>query len=205
MALKLLIYMLIMVNPFSQVLYVWELMREMSFKEFVSVYWRATALSLGVFVLFALLGEWLFESVFQVRLEAFRIFGGLLILAVAYRYFTAGAGSNMLFRGKAEDLAPDISLPFMVGPGTLWVSILIGKSLPVLLGLGIIAAVIVGNFLFVIFIQRLVSDLEGYRETMVGKYFSVLMRTNALFVGAIAVEMIITGIEGAFESRALLP
>ena len=202
---KLLVYMLVMVNPFSQVLYVWELTKELSWVEFASMYSRASLLSFGVFVLFAITGEFVFVRIFQVRLDAFRIFGGLIILVVAFRYFTEGSGSNLLFRGKAVDLAPDISLPFMVGPGTIWVSILIGKNLYLPLALAGIAAIMALNFVFVVVVKYFISELEGYRETLVGKYFAILMRTNALFVGAIAVEMILTGIEGAFRVHSSLP
>ncbi len=205
MTLKLFLYLLVMVNPFSQVLYVWELMKQMTFNEFASTYWRAGLLSFGVFVFFALTGEFLFEEIFQVRLDAMRIFGGLVILLISFRYFTDGSGSNLLFRGKAEDLSPHISLPFQVGPGTIWVSILIGQSQTVPFALLTLASVVFLNFCLVVIVHYFVQDLERYRETMISKYFGILMRTNALFVGAIAVEMILTGIQGTLESRAILP
>ncbi len=194
-----------MINPYSQVLFVWELMRQIEYREFAATYWRASLLSFGVYLFFAVTGEFLFERIFQVRLDAFRIFGGLLILMIAFRYFSEGAGSNLLFRGKAEDLAPHISLPFMVGPGTIWVSIQIGQNLSLVLGIVGIALILLLNLCFVLLIHRFIFKLEGYKETLLGKYIGILMRVNALFVGAIAVEMILTGIEGIMEHRALLP
>jgi multiple antibiotic resistance protein len=202
---KLLVYLLVMINPFAQLLYLWDLLQRMRRKDFASAYWRASLLSLGVFLLFATTGDFLFVRVFQVRLDAFRIFGGLVMLLVAYRSLREGAGSNLLTDGKSRELAPQLALPFLVGPGTIWVSIRLGQELPPLfLILGMLGVLFL-NFAFVVTIHRFVSKLEGYRETLAGQYLNLLMRTNALFVGAIAVEMILSGVEGAYKTRGFMP
>lgn len=189
-------YFFVILNPFSQVLFLWELMKSMTWREFASVYGRASLLSFGVYALFALTGEFAFVGLFQVRIEAFRIFGGLIVFLVSLRYFTGDGGANQFFRGDPSDLATRISIPFMVGPATIWVSILTGRSLPVPLDVLQIAAVMALNFVIVCLAYRVVSHLETKRETLVGAYFTILMRTNALFIGAIGIEMILAGIEG---------
>jgi small neutral amino acid transporter SnatA (MarC family) len=63
----------------------------------------------------------------------------------------------------------------MVGSGTIWLSILIGRAY--------------------------FTHLKAQSETLLGKYFSILMRTMALFIGAIGVEMIFSGIEQALINR----
>jgi small neutral amino acid transporter SnatA (MarC family) len=35
------------------------------------------------------------------------------------------------------------------------------------------------------------------RGSLLGAYFTILMRTSALFIGAIGIEMILSGLEGA--------
>ncbi len=197
---RLFLYMLVMLNPFSQVLYVRDLMKEMSWRSFFVLYWRASILSFGVFLLFAVTGDFLFVQIFQVRLDSFRIFGGLIILLMAFRYFSEGAGGNLMFRSDPEELPSIISLPFMVGPGTIWVSILIGNGLPAIIGVAGIAVVLLVNLLIVTGVHFFIAELEGHSRGLVGKYFGILMRTNALFVGAIAVEMVLTGIEGMLGS-----
>lgn len=195
-SLRLAAYFLVILNPFSQVLFLWDLMRSMPGREFASVYGRASLLSLGVYALFALTGDFLFADVFQVRIDAFRIFGGLIVFIISVRYFTQGGGSAQFFRGQAADIATGISIPFMVGPATIWVSILIGRTLPAPIDVLLIALVLLVNFGFVVLIQRFVSKLEGERDSLLGAYFAILMRTNALFIGAIGIEMILAGLEG---------
>ncbi len=197
-------YFVVILNPFSQMLFLWDLMRTLPQREFAGVYARASLLSLGVYALFALTGEFLFVDVFQVSIEAFRIFGGLIVFIVSVRYFTqGGGGSSQFFRGSPMEVAQSISIPFMVGPATIWVSILIGRSLPAPMDVLLIAAVLALNFVAVCIGQAFVYKVGGEaRESLLGAYFSILMRTSALFIGAIGVQMIMSGIEVAMRSLA---
>lgn len=196
-AFHLVILFAVLLNPFSQILYFAELMSSMKLREFSAVYFRASLLSLGIYILFAWTGDFAFREVFQIRADAFQIFGGLIMLVLAYRYITEGSGSNVLFKGRPEDLALKMSLPFMVGPGTIWVSILIGRNLPMLHSAGVLTGVLAANFAGMVLAQSVYTNLERHRETMVGKYVAILMRTNALFIGAIGTEMILAGLESS--------
>ena len=195
--LKPVVYLLVLLNPFAQVIYVWDLMKEKTGGGFPAIYGRASLLTYGVFLLFAFTGEWLLEDVFQVALGSFQVFGGLIMVAIGYRYILdAGKASGVNRVGS--DLAPNVAIPFMIGPATVWESIVIGKSLPFFTCVIGIGAVLIANWVFVAGVARAVGRLEGYRDTLVGKYFGVLMRTNALFIGAIGVEMILAGLKQYF-------
>lgn len=197
---QLFLYMLVIINPFAQVLYLNDLMHRLSFREFAKVHLQASLLSFGVFTVFVLTGDFVLREVFQVRPAALQIFGGLVILFIAYRYVTVGSGSNTLFRGDLRHFAPRISLPYMVGPGTIWASILIGQQMHPGVGLSLILLVLAINMGFVVGVQAVLDRLATQKETIVGQYFAILMRTNALFIGAIGVEMIITGFQSAVFS-----
>lgn len=190
-------YLFVVLNPFSQALFLWDLMRSTGRREFALIYGRASLLSLGVYALFALTGEFLFIEVFQVRIDAFRIFGGLIVFLISVRYFTHGGGSAQFFQGKPSEIATSISIPFMVGPATIWISIVIGRNLETPVDLLTIAAVLALNFLVVCVGQIFVARLDGSRDSLLGSYFTILMRTSALFIGAIGIEMILSGLEGA--------
>lgn len=196
MNLQLGLYFLVILNPFSQILFLGDLVSSMTWRHFAVVYARASLLSFGVYSLFALTGDFLFIDVFRVSIEAFRIFGGVIVLIIALRYFTEGYGSNQFFQGKVTDVASSISIPFMVGPATIWVSMLIGRNLPAFNAVIEISAVLFINYLGVIIAHRFLSRLDSLRDSLAGAYLTILMRTNALFIGAIGVEMILTGIGG---------
>lgn len=196
MDLRLAAYFFVILNPFSQVLFLWGLMTSMSWREFAGIYARASLLSFGVYALFALTGDMLFREVFQVRVDAFRIFGGLIVFIISLRYFTQGGGSAQFFQGKATELATSISIPFMVGPATIWVSMEIGRTLAAPMDVLLIGAVLAVNFVIVTVAQRFLSRMNSNKESLVGAYFTILMRTNALFIGAIGIEMILAGLAG---------
>ena len=192
---NLFLLMLIILNPFSQVLYLRELFDTMRLRTFLAVHLRASFYSFIIFVVFAISGEPILSDLFQIRLGSLRVFGGLINLYVAYRYITVGEGSTQLFRGDVADLAPKIALPYMVGPGMLWVSILIGNRHGAVPGAGIIAGVLGVNLVFVLCAYGVFRSAEGARETAFTKYFAMLMRIMALFVGAVGVEMIVGGLQ----------
>lgn len=196
MDLRLAAYFFVILNPFSQVLFLWGLMTSMSWREFAGIYARASLLSFGVYALFALTGDMLFREVFQVRVDAFRIFGGLIVFIISLRYFTQGGGSAQFFQGKATELATSISIPFMVGPATIWVSMEIGRTLAAPMDVLLIGAVLAVNFVIVTVAQLFLSRMKRHTESLVGAYFTILMRTNALFIGAIGIEMILAGLAG---------
>ncbi len=60
---------------------------------------------------------------------------------------------------------------------------------------GLIAAVLAVNMVFVVGAKICFEHLKRQSETLLGKYFGILMRTNALLIGAIGVEMVVHGIE----------
>lgn len=196
---ELFVLMLILLNPFSQILYLRELLTSMTFRDFAAVHARASLLSFAVFAIFVSFGDPLLRDVFQVRLASLQIFGGFINLFIAYKFITQGEGSNLLFRGNIADLAPTIALPYTVGPGTLWTSILMGHRYAPIIGYAMIAGVLLINSAVLVGAKFLFDHVSGKGETMLGKYFAVLMRTMALLVGGVGVEMILTGIEAAFH------
>ncbi|MBZ0254068.1 MAG: hypothetical protein K8I02_12075, partial [Candidatus Methylomirabilis sp.] len=180
---KLFVLMLVVLNPFSQVVYLFDLMKKLTPREFASVHAKATLLSFGVYGLFVLFGDVILTNLFQVRLASLQIFGGLIMIIIAYRYVTIGAGSNLLFRGDVTTFAANISIPYMVGAGTVWLSILAGRDHGPLGGLAIAGSVLAVNMAFVITVSLLVERLSNHKDTLLGKYFMILTRTSALFIG----------------------
>lgn len=195
---KHLLLMLVLINPFAQILYLRELIDDMSPGEFIKTHLYASIMSGAIFFLFALSGEFLLENIFQIKLYSLQIFGGMIMLLVAYRYVMSGPGSNNFIRGDITDLAPQISLPYIVGPGTLWVSIQAGSDYGYIKAFAVIIAVLFINFTLIITYQYIVYITRTSGSMRITKYFGILMRTNAFFIGAVAVEMLVTGLRKAF-------
>lgn len=189
--LDLILFFAVLLNPFSQVIFLWPLMRDTPVKTFTNIYFKASALSYGVYIFFSFFGDLLMTRVFKIQLSSLEIFGGIIILVVAFRYILGGAGSNVFFSTEAEDLPSEIALPYLVGPATIWVCILVGQSDHSVLGMASIGGVIALNWALVSLICWWIHHTQLRKESMWMKYFAILMRTNSLFIGAIGVEMIL--------------
>jgi multiple antibiotic resistance protein len=191
--------MLVIVNPFSQMVYLVDLMTRSTEREFIMIYIRATFLTTVICLLFAWAGEFLLFDVFQINLSAMRIFGGLIILAVAFSYIIHGPQGLRLFKGDITEIAQQISLPLMVGPGVLWMSVKIGETYNIGVAAIIFPMVFIANAVAVLIYFFFYKEAKGPIASGMVKYFSIAMRLNAFMMGAVAVNMVISGIAEYFN------
>ena len=193
--LELAVSFLIMINPFAQVLYLKCVIDDLDVKTFSLVYAKASLISLVIYVIFALIGDEIFTRFFKIRFESFKIFGGIIIFAYAFSFIMYGAKSMIQTKENLDDLASEIALPFMVGSGTLYLSILIGRmagSFSVILS--IFFSVIIVNYSLVWLFVFIKDQFRKRQQIVFDKYMGILMRLNGFFMGAIGVHMILDGI-----------
>lgn len=189
-----LLLFLVILNPFAQMVYLGPLMEDSSRAKFRRIYFYASIISLCICALFCVSGEFLLREVFQVSMSAMQVFGGLVILGVAYAYIVRGPEGIRLFRGEVAEVAQQIALPLIIGPGVLWMSIRTGQHHTTAVGLGLILVAMVINLLSVYLFHFFYAQSSGKREIGLRKYFSIAMRVNALLMGAVAVQMILAGL-----------
>jgi multiple antibiotic resistance protein len=195
-----LIELLIMLNPFALFLYLEPVRRDLDHKQFMSVIFKASVISLMICYLFFFSGEFLFNKVFRIDFESFRIFGGIIIFSYAYFFIVKGQKALIMIKENLDDLASEIALPFMVGAGTISLSILTSYRHTTLIGVAILFAAFVLNFLSIYLFKKTRDSLEGKRlKTAYDKNMEVLLRLNGFFIGAIGINMILTGIKNMFR------
>lgn len=186
--------MLVIMNPFAQMLYLSKLIQDTTTAQFGRIYFEGTLLTFFICIMCAYVGEFVIFTMFQVTLPAMRVFGGLVNLHLSYTYVMQGPEGIKLFRGDISTLAQQIALPIMVGAGVVWVSMRIGRLHPTPIAAAIIGSVLAINYVLVLAYQFLLRSAHGRFELLVTKYFGVAMRFNALLIGALSVEMILGGI-----------
>jgi multiple antibiotic resistance protein len=189
------ILMLVLLNPLLMSAYLIDVIRGLDARLFILVLVRAFLISGGVFLVFGWAGDAIFTNLLQVRFEAFLVFGGLVFLIIAIRYMIGGGDIIDTLRGPPEHLAGSIAMPFMIGPGTVSASVVIGARLPILsAALAIIVALTTSCLLLVAF--KLLHDwVKGRNEALVERYVEIAGRVSALLIGTIAVEMMFKGLE----------
>lgn len=196
------VLMAVLFNPFLMSGYLHELMAELKFRVFAGVLLRAFAISGVVFFVFALVGESLFQDALKVRFSAFLIFGGLLFLVIALRYMVSGAKMIEALRGPPEHLAGSLAMPFMIGPGTVSASVLIGKQLPPLLACVAIAVSLALSCLFLLVTKAVFDMVRKRSEQVISRYLEMTGRVSAILIGTIAVDMIMRGFDLWLSERA---
>ncbi|MEJ2308859.1 MAG: MarC family protein [Gammaproteobacteria bacterium] len=191
----------ILLNPFLMSVYLISLIRELPLREFFSVMFRAHLISAAAFVLFALAGDAIFENIFRVRFASFLIFGGIIFLLIGIRSVFAGKIVMFETQGNPEHLAGAVAMPFMIAPGTLSASVLIGSTLSA--GHASIAVVlaVLGSLISIMLFKLLHDPLHKRNERLLNRYVEIVGRVVALFTGTYAIEMIARGIEMLFQLR----
>jgi multiple antibiotic resistance protein len=198
--LKSIVELIVMVNPFALFLYLEPLRKDLSHKQFMNVILKATLISLVICYLFFFTGEFLFTRVFIIEFESFRVFGGIIIFSYAYFFIVKGQRAMIMIKENLDDLASEIALPFMVGAGTISLSILTSYRHERLMGILILFIAFVIIFLSIYLLKILRDSVEGRKlKKAYDKNMEVLLRLNGFFIGAIGVNMVLTGIRNMFN------
>lgn len=190
---------LVMLNPFALFLYLKPIMNSLSDEDFHRVFVKASLISLGVFMAFLLFGDYIFTHLFRINFESFRVFGGIVLFSFAWIFIVSGKKAFVQLRGDLHELAAEIALPFMVGAGTISLSIVMSKQLSILMGLLSLLLIMLINYLFIMGLKYLRSTIKHkkFREGF-DKIMELLLRINGFFLGAIGIDMMFTGIQRLF-------
>lgn len=164
-------------------------MQELDNKTFDKVLFRASLISLALFVMFLFGGTYIFTEIFRVDIESFRLFGGIIIFAFAFLYIIKGDKAFIRLK-DLHDLPADIALPFMVGAGTISLSMFYGTKHGTLNGVGVIVIALVINFAIILVLKYSRDKMPKNLKLGFDRLMDVFLRLNGFFVGSIGVEMI---------------
>jgi multiple antibiotic resistance protein len=181
-----------MVNAFGNLPIFWEMTHAMDRPTKARCFRIAVVTACAIVVAFAFLGNWMLKSVFQVDVNAFKIAGGLLVLAVAGRGVLVGPRTRLPADEQYEDVAIfPMAFPFLAGPGTIVTTILLmqaeGGPLTALT-----AVLVYATVLPLLYLTPLIKRALGRVGAM------VLTRILYVFIAAKAVAFVIGGIRGSF-------
>jgi multiple antibiotic resistance protein len=165
---------------------------------------KATAIALGICVLFAVAGAKFLEMM-GIELSSFRIAGGTLLFLISLEMVfarTSGTRSTSPEREEAmkrEDISVfPLAFPFIAGPGALATILLTAGEIwgkPVLFAgfLGVVTIVILICWCLMLAAPRLMNVLG-----VTGA--NVMSRLSGVVLAALAVQFIVDGIRGSFLS-----
>ncbi len=175
----------IIVDPFGNIPVFIGLTEKMDAEQRRRVFRSATLTGFVLLVIFALAGQQIL-TFFGISLYSFMIAGGILLLIIAIKLLIEGEWWNP--EGSLESLsAVPIAVPLLVGPGAITATILNLQEF----GIAITLVAVIIVFLIVWIVMRAVEPVNK----VLGKSGSqIIARVMALFIAAIAVQYILTGI-----------
>lgn len=185
----------VLLNPFLMSIYLLDMIQKLSISKFLQLLIRASIISGCVFIFFSWVGEAFFTDILQVRFASFLILGGVIFLIIAVRYVMVGGRAIEEMRGPAKHVAGSVAIPFMIGPGTVSASIIIGKRLAVPNAILAISLTLIAVICCVVILKVLHDYVSKVNELLVERYIDLTGRISALVIGTIAIEMVLKGID----------
>lgn len=192
--------LLALLNPFLLVVYLVDLFHKVDQPQFRRILIRAGLIAGAVFCTFAVLGDVIFSRVIQAEFASFQIFGGLIFVLIGLQFVFQGPTAIEILRGESTHVAGAIAMPVLIGPGTISAAVIIGeRHSPLLACLVVVSAVALS--LMIVFLLKSIHDLvRPRREALIERYIEIVGRITALYVGTVAIEMIMQGI-GAWMKK----
>ncbi len=162
--------------------------------------WKSVAISAGIFVVFALVGDWLLQ-VLGVSVEAFKVAGGLLLFMLSVDMVFARQSGLRSTTVREQDEAryrQDVSVfplafPLIAGPGALaTLLLLIGDTrgdwmqFGLVLGTGLLALVV--TLVFLLLTQPIMRIMGVTGANVVSRLLGVVL-------AALAVQYVADGLK----------
>jgi len=151
---------------------------------------------------FAWRGDAIFNKYLHVRFASVHLFGGMVLPLISMRFVFSGADAMRSMRGQPEHVAGSIAIPFMIGPGTVSASVVVGARLP----LPNAAAVILLTLAFTVVLVTAIKIAHDYvkerNARIIDRYVEIVGRLSALLIGTIAVKMIFEGLGSWLQNAA---
>lgn len=161
-------------------------------KLFRNILWVAFLIVL----LFLFSGSFIMQYLFRVNLDSLRIAGGLVIVVMSLK--------NLLFSQTQQDFSTykdlefsellkhsiiPMAFPMLVGPGTLSTVVIIAEESNMLIA----TSAVITSFIFLLILFYFSAMIEKILGHLV---LYVLSRISLIFIVAVGVQMIVTGLQG---------
>jgi len=186
--------MLVLLNPFLVIIYLVDMVEKLDRRRFAQVLVRGSLIATVVFCCFAILGDMIFSSIIQAQFASFQIFGGVIFLLIGLQFVFYGPQAIVALRGESAGLAGAIAMPVLIGPGTISASVVIGKRHEALYACATIIAAVFISVVIMLVLKAIHDFVRPRNEPVIRRYIEIAGRITALYVGTIAVEMIMLGL-----------
>ncbi len=189
-----LVALVALVNPVSKIFILSSLAKNAPPAQLRRISMKATVVAGGILILFALLGTFILQSIFHVKIYAFQIVGGIVLFLRGFQALNKGLFFELEHHQKLEDASiVPLASPMIAGPAALTAAV----AFPSQHGM----AVTLGAIVVALFINLLVMLSSREISRVLGRYnlMGALIRITGLIVATIGTQMVLDGITAYIE------
>ncbi len=192
----------VIVNPISGVMVFISMTANMSQTDKLYIARHSVVIAALIAIIFSVAGN-LILYLFNITVDSLRVAGGVLLFLVALDMLFAKTTRESISTEELK-IAPQrenisvfpIAMPLLTGPGAITTIIILIKTA----GNLDLKLIVIGTILLTFLITFLIFRFSDYFNKVVGVTGMLVMtRLMGLFLGAIAVDFITTGIKGIFN------
>ena len=187
-------------NPLGNVPIFFEYTQDLSPKMRSRLFDTASAVGFVTLLALTFTGKWIMQFFFQISIDEFRIAGGILLTVIAVQRILAP--SHRRESGTKDEVLEmgivPLAIPLLVGPGAIVTSILILDRDGWIVSLVALTGALLASWLI------LRSSVFLHRR--MGKFGSlVISRIMYIFIAAIGVSFLLTGVSNIFHLNMSVP
>jgi len=190
------------VNPVSSVMAFISMTSHLSQADKTYIAKRSVVIACIVAIIFSISGE-IILKLFNITADSLRVAGGVLLFLVAIDMLFARTTRESITSEELKDASQrenisvfPIAMPLLTGPGAITTIIVLIRTAENIDS----KLIVIGAILLTFFITFLIFRFSDYFNKVVGMTGMLVMtRLMGLFLGAIAVDFISTGIKGIFN------
>jgi small neutral amino acid transporter SnatA (MarC family) len=191
--------LLALLNPFLLVVYLVDLFSTVDGQSFRRILLRAGFIAGVVFCAFTVLGDTIFSRIIQAEFASFQIFGGLVFVLIGVQFVFKGPTAIRILRGESAHVAGAIAMPVLIGPGTISACVIIGERHNPVQACGVVIVAVAASLMIVLLLKALHDWVRPRREVLIERYIEIAGRITALYVGTVAIEMMMQGVGSWLE------
>lgn len=178
-----------LINPISKIFIITTLAEKYDERELRRVVVKSSSVAVTILLIFALVGNFLLQTVFQVHIYAFKLAGGIVLVLRGFEALNKGLFFELRDGQQLEDISiVPLASPMIAGPATITAAV----SFPAKYGMiytliSIVIALLIN--LSVMYFSRLIGKVLIKNNIM-----GALIRITGLIVATIGIQMILDGI-----------
>jgi multiple antibiotic resistance protein len=183
------------INPIGNVAIFADFTDDLDRRTRISLFNVAVGAGYGTLLVMSLAGSWIMTAVFQINIDEFRIAGGVILTVLAVRYIVFPPPRPEVEADDARSILQigvvPMAVPLLVGPGSIVTGILLLDRDGLVVTVTAITAVFA--------VSWVLFQLSPYINRFLGMAGRLIVsRILWVFIGAIGVHFLTTGIRGVF-------